>query len=267
MDAKKYFKAFLSDLRSSFSDTEFTSFKDSDVSDFEDHITPKLLKVLQKDGTLFAEPFTVFGVDISPLFPTQADMFWKHMQSCTFAALLSGNIKDKFGKVADSFKDLWGGTGHSVDEIEKLLGTEESRGKVSEILEFVMSTRLAKIVMGLVETIDISELGIDFENPEELLKTFQDGNNPIIEKISRKIKTTLEDKVRRGEFTKETIMRDIEAIKVKVQAAFGDMFNDMLGGRKADVPAQVLLDNSPEARRARMVARLRRKVGERKTTQ
>jgi hypothetical protein len=62
-------------------------------------------------------------------------------------------------------------------------------------------------------------------------------------------------------------MRDIEAIKVKVQAAFGDMFNDMLGGRKADVPAQVLLDNSPEARRARMVARLRRKVGERKTTQ
>jgi hypothetical protein len=86
----------------------------------------------------------------------------------------------------------------------------------------------------------------------------------IDKKISRKIKTTLEDKVRRGEFTKETIMRDIEAIKVKVQAAFGDMFNDILGGRKTDIKAAEILGNSPEARRQRMLARLQRKLKERK---
>jgi hypothetical protein len=62
-------------------------------------------------------------------------------------------------------------------------------------------------------------------------------------------------------------MRDIENIKVKIQEAFGDMFNDMLGGRKADVPASAILGNTPEARRARMMARLRRKVGQMKNPQ
>jgi hypothetical protein len=46
------------------------------------------------------------------------------------------------------------------------------------------------------------------------------------------------------------------------RATPGDMFNDMIGGRKADVPASVIMGNTPEARRARMMARLRRKVAE-----
>ena len=54
---------------------------------------------------------------------------------------------------------------------------------------------------------------------------------------------------------------------MKVQEAFGDMFNDMLGGRKADVPSAAILGNTPEARRARMIARMRRKVQENKTKQ
>jgi hypothetical protein len=161
-------------------------------------------------------------------------------------------------------KGLWGETG-KTDDIEKILGSEESRSKISEILEFVMTTRLAKVVMSLAETIDITELGIDFENPEEVLKSFQAHEvSPVMEKIMKKNKTALEDKVRRGEFTKEMLARDIETIKLKVQTAFGDMFSDMLGGRKSAVAPQVILGNSPEARRARMIARLRRKLEERK---
>jgi hypothetical protein len=80
----------------------------------------------------------------------------------------------------------------------------------------------------------------------------------------KKVKTTLEDKVRRGEFTKEMLASDIEKIKLKIQTAFGDMFNEALGGRKADVAPQVILGNTPEARRARMIARMRRKVAEKK---
>jgi hypothetical protein len=119
--------------------------------------------------------------------------------------------------------------------------------------------------MSLAESIDITELGIDFENPEEVLKSFQaEEVSPVMEKIMKKIKTTLEDKVRKGEFTKEMLAADIETIKLKVQTAFGDMFNDMLGGRKAAVAPKVILGNSPEARRARMVARLQRKLAERK---
>jgi hypothetical protein len=80
----------------------------------------------------------------------------------------------------------------------------------------------------------------------------------------KKIKTTLEDKVRRGEFTKEMLANDIEKIKLKIQTAFGDMFNEALGGRKADVAPQVILGNTPEARRARMIARMQRKLAEKK---
>ena len=264
MDAKKSFKAFRDELRSAFPSTEFAPYKDTDPAEFEDLITPVILKIMQKDKTLFDEEFTVFEVNLSPLFPENPDLFWKNIQKCGIASFLSGDLKAKFNKSADEVKKIWGGAGHSTDEIEKLLGSEESRSKISEILEFVMTTRIAKVVMSLAESIDISELGIDFENPEEVLKSFQEANNPVMENIMKKIKTTLENKVRNGEFTKEMLAADIEAIKIKVQTAFGDMFIDMLGGRKADVPARVILGNSPEARRARMVARLQRKLAERK---
>jgi hypothetical protein len=52
-------------------------------------------------------------------------------------------------------------------------------------------------------------------------------------------------------------------ITSKVQAIFGDSMNDMLGTRKGP-DAKTALSNSPEARRARMVARLQRKVAEKK---
>ena len=268
MDPKKSFKAFRDELRSAFPSVEFAHYKDTDPVQFEELITPIVLKIMQKNKAIFEQEFTVFGVNLSPLFPQKPDMFWKNIQKCGIAAFLSGDIKGKINKVAESMKEVWGGSGHSTDDIDKLLGTEESRSKVSEILEFVMTTRLAKVVMSLVESIDIADLGIDFENPEEVLKSFQaEETSPVLEKMMKKIKTTLEDKVRRGEFTKEMIAADIETIKLKVQTAFGDMFNDMLGGRKATVAPKVILGNSPEARRARMIARLRRKLEERKDTE
>lgn len=260
MNAKKAFKAFRDDLRSAFPDVEFAEYTETDPAAFEELITPVVLKIMQKDKTLFDEEFKVFGVNVSPLFPQNPDIFWKNIQKCGIASFLSGDIKTKFNKIADEVKKVWG----STDEVEKLLGTEESRSKISEILEFAMTTRLAKVVTSLAESIDISELGIDFENPEEVLKTFQEPNNPVIEKLMKKIKTTLEDKVRRGEFTKEMLAADIEKIKLKIQTAFGDMFNEALGGRKADVAPQVILGNTPEARRARMIARMQRKLAEKK---
>jgi len=267
MEPKKIFKAFLSDLRSA-SNLEFSSFKDSDVEAFESWCIPNALKILQKDSTLFDTSVVMFGVDLKQIYAANTDMIWKHIQLCTIAIFLNGDIKEKFGSILETVKSFWGDSGHSTDEIDKLIGNEETKGKISELIEFVMSTRIAKVVNSLVETLDISELGLDFENPEDLLKMFQNvQNNPVVEKIMKKIQRILEDKVRRGEFTKEMLVQDVEAIKVKVQGAFGDMFNDMLGGRQAEVPAKVLLSNSPEARRARMVARLQRKVQERKTPQ
>lgn len=74
----------------------------------------------------------------------------------------------------------------------------------------------------------------------------------------------MEEKSRTGEFTKEIIMRDLESIKLKVQELFGNAFNDILGTRKADVPSEMITGNTPEARRARMIARMKRKLKEKK---
>lgn len=260
MDAKKSFKAFLNDVNPT------AKFEESEILKFEELVTPHVLRILQKDATLFDSPFEVFGVDISPIFAKKPDMIWKHVQACSMAAFLNGDIKTKFSKILDSLKSIWGGTGHNTDEIDKLIGNPESQDKISEIFEFVMTTRVAKIVMNMAEQLDISELGLDFENPEEVIKVFQNmENNPVIEKIMKKIQAILQDKVKKGEFTKETLTQDIERIKVKVQEAFGDMFNGMLGARQAEVAPAVLLSNSPQARNARMRARLQRKVEERKT--
>ena len=152
MNAKKAFKAFRDDLRSAFPDVEFAEYTETDPAAFEELITPVVLKIMQKDKTLFDEEFKVFGVNVSPLFPQNPDIFWKNIQKCGIASFLSGDIKTKFNKIADEVKKVWG----STDEVEKLLGTEESRSKISEILEFAMTTRLAKVVTSLAESIDIS---------------------------------------------------------------------------------------------------------------
>jgi hypothetical protein len=260
MDAKKLFKAFLNDVNTDFEKN--IKFSDEHVHEFEGFITPKILAVLQRDKSVFHSPFDFCDEDLSPLLRDCSDKYWKHIQSCAFASFLSGDIKGKIAKLLETFK----GFGQE-SELDKVLGTEESRSKVSEIMEYVMTTKLAKVVTSLIETIDISSLGIDFDNPEDMLKSIQEPSNKIMETVMKKIKDELDTRLRRGDFTKEQLMRDIENIKVKVQEAFGDMFNDMLGGRKADVPTSAILGNTPEARRARMMARLRRKVGEMKNPQ
>jgi len=257
MDAKKLFKAFLNDLNNDFN--QQFKFSEEHVQEFEEFVTSKILKILQRDKTLFHEPFEFCDNDLSPFLRDPHEKYWKHIQSCSFASFLSGDIKGKLSKFLESFKGVLGG--HET-ELDKVLGSEESRSKVSEIMEYVMTTKLAKVVTSLVETIDISSLGIDFENPEDMLKSIQEPSNKIMETVMKKVKDELDMRLRRGDFTKEQLMRDIESIKVKIQEAFGDMFNDMLGGRKADVPSSAILGNTPEARRARMMARLRRKVAE-----
>ena len=82
-------------------------------------------------------------------------------------------------------------------------------------------------------------------------------------KKSHRIHATIKDKIRHGEFTQQTIMMEIEAIKAKVMGLFGNVFNDAIGGRRqGNVPSATMLGNSPEARRQRMVVRLQRKLRE-----
>ena len=59
-------------------------------------------------------------------------------------------------------------------------------------------------------------------------------------------------------------MQEFEILNSKIQEFFGESLNEALGTQKADVASDILLSNSPEARRARMLARLQRKLKDRK---
>jgi hypothetical protein len=118
--------------------------------------------------------------------------------------------------------------------------------------------------MSVVEQIDITDIGLDFENPDEFVEMVKNPEHPVSAKIIARIQTIIKAKVQRGEISQRQIEAEIEQIKTKLTSIFGDMFKDAmgLGGGGAEVPPTVLMGNSPEARRQRMIARLQKKQRE-----
>ena len=125
-----------------------------------------------------------------------------------------------------------------------------------------MNCRLAKLFTELVESIDLTDLNLNFENPMEIVEMIKNPEHPTIQKVVKRIQSMIEDKIKKGQLTQQVIASEVEAIKAKVMSLFGNVFNDALGGRKADVSSAVLMGNSTEARRQRMLARLQRKLRE-----
>jgi hypothetical protein len=154
------------------------------------------------------------------------------------------------------------------EEINKILNDSESENKLKEILTFISETRIAKLFMSIIEQIDITEIGFNFERPEEIIEIIKNPEHPIAAKIITRIQNIIKAKAQRGEITQRQIDAEIEQIKSKVTSVFGNMFKEAMGvgGGGAEVPPTVLMGNSPEARRQRMIARLQKKQRE-KTSQ
>jgi hypothetical protein len=264
MEIDPVFDAFYKDIQSTF----FENLPDSDepseetMKHIESTYYPKILKILQRDESLFDSPLTFRGINLSPLWKdneSQREMIWKHVFICVLASFFHGDIKEKLGTVMTAVKGLWGASGQENDEISRILEDEKSEGYLQELLEYLQETRLAKIFMKLVEEFDASEFDFNFENPQELVDVLRNPEHPKMKRVIDKIQGMIKQKMERGEFTQQQIVSEVEGIKAKVQSLFGNVFNDMLGGRRADVPAHVLMGNSPEARRQRMLARLQKK--------
>jgi hypothetical protein len=204
----------------------------------------------------------VFDVDLSAVWARDGvskEDLWKSFQLCVLGAFLHGDIKEKIGSIIGIFKSYWTKTGTDSDEINKILNDKASEDHFKEILEFIMNTRIAKIFTQIVEKIDIKELNINIENPEELMEMIKNPEHPTIKKIVTKIQNMLKDKMKRGELTQQHITAEVEAIKAKVTSIFGNIFNEAMGLNRGETPAAVLVGNSPEARRQRMLARLQKK--------
>lgn len=264
MEANPVFESFYKELRSTFLKDlgESIETEEETVKHIESTYYPHILKIVQRDESVFENKITFRGVDISQLWKEQEDsheMIWKNLLICLLASFLHGDFKEKIGTVMGAVKGMWGSSGQENDEITKILNDEKSEDYFKEIIDYLQETRLAKIFMKLVEEIDITDLDLNFENPQELVDVLKNPEHPKMKRVIDRIQGLIRQKMERGEITQQQIVAEIEGIKAKIQSLFGNVFNDMLGGRKADVPAHVLMGNSPEARRQRMLARLQKK--------
>lgn len=271
MDALVVFKSFAELVKKTCPDKNPVVDIAADVKSFETFY-PEALKVVQKDVSVFSVDRIVFGVNISDAWKTEGDKdeLWKQFHTSLLASFLQGDIKEKITPIVDMFKSYWSGTGagEGNEEINKILNDSDSENKFKEILTFISETRIAKLFMSIIEQIDITEIGFNFEKPEEIIEIIKNPEHPIASKIIARIQNIIKAKAQRGEITQRQIEAEIEQIKSKVTSVFGNMFKEAMGvgGGGAEVPPTVLMGNSPEARRQRMIARLQKKQRE-KTSQ
>jgi hypothetical protein len=179
--------------------------------------------------------------------------------------VLHGDPKEKFGKIMETVKGMMpGGNSTQADEISQILNDEENQSSIKEILELVMNTRLASIIGDIAQSLQFSDLEIDFEDPQKLIDMFRNPTeHPALQEIMSRAQMILEDRIRSGKINQQELVREIETIRAKFQSAFGRYLNEAIigdaGGGTTGNTSRQILSNGPEARRARMLARLQKK--------
>jgi len=269
MEAGQILTAFLKDLQSAFPDEVPSDIEvnvDTEVVHIEDAYLKHVVTIIKKEETFFDEERILFGINLSKLWKAGGDetkeAIWKHLMVSIFASFLHGDIKQKFNKVLDIVKSMWGASGQENDEVTRILNDENSEGYLKEIYDYAMNTRLAKIFMKMVEEFDVSDFEAELETQDmtKLMDMIKNPDHPTMKKFVDRVKNTIEEKMKRGELSQQLIQSEIEGLKAKVISLFGNAFGDMLGGRRGELAPQVMMGNTPEARRQRMLARLQRKA-------
>jgi len=230
----------------------------------EQTFLPHLLRVIQKDNTLLSE------VDLFPGLKVEwagTEDQWKGLHMALLFSVLHGDPKEKFGTILEAVKKLIPGGTAQTDEIESILNDEDTKSSIKEMFELLMSTRLASLVGDLVQHIKFEDLDLNFENPETILEMLRNPQeHEGLKELMDRAKMLLEDRIKTGKLNQQELVREIEMLRAKFQSSFGKYLNEALigaddGPRTGNTAAQIL-SNSPDARRARMLARLQRKQQE-----
>jgi len=233
-------------------------------SHLEETFLPHVLRILKKDSTLLAEVDLFPGVKVPW---TGTDEEWSLLQMSLLYSVLRGDPKEKFSSILEAVKGLIPGGSAQSDEIQKILEDEETQSSVMEILELLMNTRLASLIGEIASSMQASDFGIDFENPEQILEMLRNPQgNDALNDIAERAKSILEDKIKTGKLNQQELVREIEMLRAKFTSTFGKYLNEMIvgdagGGTTGNTSSQIL-SNSPDARRARMLARLQKKQKE-----
>ena len=227
----------------------------------EDMLLPHLLRVVQRDNTLMTE------IELFPNLKVEwegTDEQWKKLHMALIYSVLHGNPKEKFSKIMESVKGLIPGGTQQADDIQKILEDEETQSSMSEMLELIMNTRLVSLVGEIVQSLEFADLNLNLEDPEQLLRMLQNPQeNEALKEIMDRARMILEEKIKSGKIDQDGLRRDIENIRAKFQSSFGKYLNQAVLGEDAGNTtgntAQTIMSNHPDARRARMLARLQKK--------
>ena len=248
------------------SDTKFPKASDDLFAHIEKELLPHLMKIVRKDNTLFTD------TDTAPeLFPgirvkwDGSDEAWQKVRMALMYSILHGDPKEKFGAIFEQLKGAI--PGNRQDEVMKILEDEETQNSLKEMLDLVMNTRLASVIGDLVQSVKFEDLDINIDDPDELIRLMQNPkDSDALQKIMSRAQEILKDRIESGKINQQELIREIEMLRAKMTSTFGKYMNEMVVGQR-EQPAtgntsRQILSNSPEARRARMLARLQRKQQE-----
>jgi hypothetical protein len=264
-----HLRAFIKCLKDKNPELQFPRASDEVYTHLTDALTPHGMKIMQRDNSLFKAadaPQPLPGVDIRAIWDGSEEA-WKALHMAMIFSFLRGDPKEKVAQVMEAMKHILPETHGDTSEILKILGQEDTASSLTEMFELLMKTKLASIVGEIAASIKLDDIGIDFERPEEILEALQHPErSQAVRQIMEQVKSMLEERVKTGKINQQELIREIETLKAKFQSSFGKYMNEMVGvareGPATGNTSQQIMSNSPEARRARMQARLQRKLHE-----
>ena len=263
----EHLRALIICLRDKHPELPFPRASDEVYTHLTDVLTPHAMKIMQRDNSLFRgkDAVQLFeGVDMRVAWDGSEEL-WKALHLTMIFSFLRGDPKEKVAQLVEAMKHVLPQTHGDTSEILNILGTEETSSSLTEMFELLMKTRLASIVGDIAASIKFDDIGIDFEHPEEILEALQHPErSDAIRQVMERVKSMLEERIKTGKINQQELIREIEQLKAKFQSSFGQYMNQMVGvareGPATGNTASQIMSNSPEARRARMQARLQRKL-------
>lgn len=235
---------------------------DAEVEYFKAHVQPHCMDLLKKNEDLFKEPrHFLRGVDFSELIKDAGskaqEKIWTYSRLFLLVSYLGADI---MGTIKTVWSSVTGKT--ETDDIDEILKDESTQSGVEELFEVFKNTRIFKIGLEVAESLDVRQLGldqVDFTNIPALLEMVKNPEHPVTKRAIMTVQNLIEHKMRTGSLRKEDFIGEIEMLKAKFKSSLGKLFSTELFGDAGDRPARSALDltsNHPEARRARMLARL-----------
>ena len=238
----------------------------AEVERFKTLVQPHFMAAIKKEDALFTEPREFLrGIDFSELYKDASEKKKEALWNYTRMFLMSSYLGSD---IMETVKGLWSKfTGKdSTDEVDEILKNESTQNGLQDLLETLKETRIFKLGMEVMENLNVEALGleaIDFTDIPALMEMVKNPEHPVTKKAISSVQKIIEQKMRSGSLKKEDFVREIEMLKEKFKHSIGKLFKTEFFGEQGDRPtasAADLTSNHPEARRARMLARLQRKV-------